>query len=119
MSNTPSDAEIWHMWMPMARMGVADPVEFARAVLAKWGTPQPVVREPQWIDPNDKTQRQYLPHIGEPVMFCHMGKTYYGKQTGGSFVSGVGFAQKHFNTWDCHWMYPPAAHGITGRQKNG
>ncbi len=25
---------------------MADPVEFARAVLAKWGTPQPVVREP-------------------------------------------------------------------------
>ena len=25
---------------------MADPVEFARAVLAKWGAPQPVVREP-------------------------------------------------------------------------
>jgi len=88
-----------------------------RAVLAKWGTPQPVVREPQWIDPNDKTQQQYLPHIGEPVLFCHKGTTYYGKHMGGGFVSGIGFAQKHFNTWHCHWMYPPAAHGIT--QKGG
>ena len=91
--------------------------DFASAVLARWGSPQPVVREPQWINPNDKTQQQYLPHIGEPVLFCHKGTTYYGKHTGGIFVSGVGFAQKHFNTWHCHWMYPPAAHGIT--QKGG
>ena len=41
--NKPTDAEIWQMWMPMVRrMGVADPVDFARAVLAKWGTPAPV-----------------------------------------------------------------------------
>ena len=86
--------------------------------LAAWNrrTPQTVVREPQWIDPNDKTQRQYLPHIGEPVLFCHKGKTYYGKHTGGNFVSGAGFAQKHFNTWQCRWMYPPVAHGIKGGQ---
>lgn len=88
-------------------------------VTARWNrrTPQPVVREPLWIDPNDKTQQQYLPHIGEPVLFCHKGTTYYGKHTGASFVSGVGFAQKHFNTWHCHWMYPPAAHDIA--QKGG
>ena len=56
MSNTPTDAEIWQMWMPMARMGVADPVEFARAVLAKWGTPQPVGRAPltcEWTHNDD------------------------------------------------------------------
>ena len=88
-------------------------------VLAKWGSPQPVVREPQWINPNDKTQQQYLPHIGEPVLFCHKGKTYYGKHTGGDFVSGVGFAQKHFNTWHCRWMYPPVAHGITKGGQHG
>ena len=35
----PTEAEIWQMWMPMVRrMGVADPVDFARAVLAKWGS---------------------------------------------------------------------------------
>ena len=45
MINTPTDAEIWQMWIPMTRMGVADPVEFARAVLAKWSTP-PVAGEP-------------------------------------------------------------------------
>ena len=44
----PTDAEIWQMWMPMVRrMGVADPVEFARAVLAKWGTPPAVAGEPE------------------------------------------------------------------------
>lgn len=38
----PTEAEIWQMWMTMVRrMGVADPVDFARAALAKWGTPQP------------------------------------------------------------------------------
>lgn len=62
-----------------------------------------------WIDPNDKTQKQYLPNIGEPVLFCHRGVTYYGKHTGGSFQSGMGFAAKNFNTWQCRWMYPPAA----------
>ena len=49
MSNTPSDAEI----VELMRDGnncryndEADHIDFARAVLAKWGTPQPVVREP-------------------------------------------------------------------------
>ena len=31
-----------------------------------------------WINPNDKTQKQYLPWIGEKVLFCHGGKVYYG-----------------------------------------
>lgn len=50
MSNTPSDAELsafadafdWDGWIAPALAKRA----FARAVLAKWGTPQPVVREP-------------------------------------------------------------------------
>jgi hypothetical protein len=81
----------------------------------------PPVREPLdgWIDPNDKAQAQYLPHIGEPVLFCHGGQTYWGKHSGGSFVTGVGFAMQHFATWECHWQYPPAAHGITKGDTNG
>ena len=63
-----------------------------------------------WVDPNDKTQKQYLPHIGEPVLFCHKGATYMGKHTGGSFQSES--TNQYFNTWECHWMYFPAAHGI-------
>ena len=63
-----------------------------------------------WVDPNNKTQKQYLPHIGEPVLFCHGGKTYTGKHTGGSFQSEV--TNQYFNIWECHWMYLPAAHGI-------
>jgi len=62
-----------------------------------------------WIDPNDKTQKRWLPHIGEPVLFCHGGKTYLGKHTGGSFKTGHGVCARHFDTWECHWMYPPAA----------
>lgn len=76
-----------------------------RAMLA--AAPQAVATG--WIDPNDKTQKQYLPHIGEPVLFCHDGVTYYGQHTGGSFETANGFAVKFFETWDCLWMYPPAA----------
>ncbi len=53
-----------------------------------------------WIDPNDKTQKQYLPHIGEPVLFCHDGVTYYGQHTGGSFETVNGFSVKYFETCD-------------------
>lgn len=63
-----------------------------------------------WVDPNDKTQKQYLPHIGEPVLFCHGVKTYTGKHTGGSFKSDV--TNQYFNTWECRWMYLPAARNI-------
>ena len=75
--------------------------------------PQPAQRKPltDWIDPNDKTQKQYLPHIGEPVLFCHGGKTYIGKHNGGSFQTEVDYAN-YFNTWECHWMRLPAAHNI-------
>lgn len=76
--------------------------------------PQPK-REPLWIDPNDKTQAQFLPHIGEPVLFCHGGKTYYGHHNGGSFQYGYGVTKRHYNTWECRWMYLPAAHGIKGQ----
>ena len=61
----------------------------------------------QWIDPNDKTQPRYLPHIGEPVLFCHQGKTYYGLHTGGSFKAGHGVTAKLFGTWDCMGMPLP------------
>lgn len=61
-----------------------------------------------WINPNDKTQRQYLPHIGQPVLFCHGGTTYYGKHTGGSFTTGQGATARHFITWDCLWMPLPS-----------
>lgn len=61
-----------------------------------------------WIDPNDKTQKQYLPHIGKPVLFCHSGNTYCGHHNGGSFQN----KDEYFNTWECRWMYLPAAHGI-------
>ena len=67
MSNTPSDAEIWELipddWTmtvqhaPGAKALVLCNVEdFARAVLAKLGTPQPVVREPltcEWTHNDD------------------------------------------------------------------
>jgi hypothetical protein len=72
----------------------------------------PQQRKPLWIDPNDKTQTQFLPHIGEPILFCHKGKTYYGRHTGGSFRTGQGITAIDFITWSCHWMYLPAAHGI-------
>lgn len=68
----------------------------------------------EWIDTNDKTQERFLPNIGEPILFCHDGKTYYGRHNGGSFQYGYGVTKRYFNTWECHWMYFPAAHGIKG-----
>ncbi len=55
MSNTPSKAEIEALAQQhlkafaqfrLGEVWFEGEVEFARAVLAKWGTPQPVVREP-------------------------------------------------------------------------
>ena len=48
MSNTPSNAEAWDLWLESITGGhhPASLAKFARAVLAKWGTPKPVVREP-------------------------------------------------------------------------
>ena len=60
-----------------------------------------------WINPNNKEQSQYLPWIDEEVLFTHKGKTYYGKHTGGSFVTGQGCTKKEFVTWECKWMYLP------------
>ena len=60
-----------------------------------------------WINPNDKTQRRYLPHIGERCLFAHDGRTYYGHHTGGSFQAGAGATAKNFGTWDCIWMPMP------------
>ena len=53
MSNTPSDEEmeqlIFEIYPTYQAPGASQRIlirEFARAVLAKWGKPQPVVREP-------------------------------------------------------------------------
>ena len=56
MTNTPSDAEIealaaehlkaFAQFTGAGDVWVEGEVAFARAVLARWGTPQPVVREP-------------------------------------------------------------------------
>jgi hypothetical protein len=69
-------------------------------------------RNPLWINPNDKTQKKFLPNIGEPILFCHKGNTYYGQHNGGSFQLGYGVTKRYYDTWSCHWMYLPAAHGI-------
>ena len=57
MTNTPSDAEIeklaaehlkaFAQFSGAGDVWVEGEVAFARAVLAKWGTPQPVAREPE------------------------------------------------------------------------
>ena len=43
MTNTPSNAEAWDLWLESITGGhhPASLAKFARAVLAKWGTPQP------------------------------------------------------------------------------
>ena len=62
MSNTPSDAEIDEVTLDVLGYAALDKETnetarmIARAVLAKWGTPQPVVREPltcEWTHNDD------------------------------------------------------------------
>jgi len=72
----------------------------------------------KWIDPNDKSQKQYLPHIGEKVLFCCDGEVYYGHHTGGAFQKGYGVTKSLFPTWDCMWMPLPAAAVATDLEKN-
>lgn len=86
MNNTPSDEEIDSL--VMAYLGDCGPqagriYSFTRAVLAKWGTPQPVVREP-------------LTHDEALDAFCHTPGIYQFVQ---AFMAGVRFAEQ--------------AHGIT------
>ena len=95
---------------PTSTFGGDTPANQARAAIA--AAEQAQQAEPVasgWIDPNNKTKKQFLPHIGEPVLFCHDGVTYYGIHTGGSFKTGQGVTARTFGTWDCQWMYPPAA----------
>jgi hypothetical protein len=70
--------------------------------------PQPEAQAPAvpaWINPCDKSQDRYLPNIGEAVLFKHEGRVYTGKHTGGSFKADFPLG-KHFDTWDCVWVYP-------------
>ena len=65
MTNTPSDADIEALAQQhlkafvqfnLGEVWFEGEVEFARAILAKWGTPQPVVREPltcEWTHNDD------------------------------------------------------------------
>jgi hypothetical protein len=69
-----------------------------------------------WINPSDKTQRKFLPDIGDKVLFCNGNRVYYGHHTGGGFRTGQGAATKYFGTWDCYWMPIPLAHVITKGQ---
>lgn len=48
MSNTPTNAEAWDLWLESITGGhhPASLAKFAREAIVKWGTPQPVVREP-------------------------------------------------------------------------
>lgn len=88
----------------------------AMAAAAPAAPADAVAKDAEWTNPNDKTQAQFLPHIGEQVLFCHGGKVYLGKHTGGSFKAMTPpFA--HFDTWGCLWMYPPKVAAISASKE--
>ena len=73
-------------------------MQYVEELKAEQAEQEPVAK---WIDPNDKSQQQYLPHIGEKVLFCCDGEIYYGHHTGGAFQKGHGVTKSLFPTWDC------------------
>ena len=94
MSNTPSDAEILALaqqhlkafaQFSSGEVWFEGEVEFARAVLEKWGTPQPVVLEPL-------TANQ-VSGLAESAGYWH------GDMIRADFINGIRYAE--------------AAHGIT------
>ena len=96
MSNTPSDAEIEMLaaehlkafsQFPMGgQVWFEGEVEFARAVLAKWGAPQPVVREP--------LSANQVSGLAESAGYWH------GDMSRADFINGIRYAE--------------ASHGIKG-----
>ena len=99
MSNTPSDAEIeklaaehlkaFAQFTGAGDVWVEGEVAFARAVLAKWGSPQPVVREP--------LSANQVSGLAESAGYWH------GDMSRADFINGIRYAE--------------AAHGLT--QKGG
>lgn len=85
MSNTPSDAELQALWEESDH---PLPQNFARAVLAKWGTPQPVVREPLTDDQLREAAKHYCIHANQTRAFiigAHFAELTHGiKPKGGS-----------------------------------
>ena len=76
--NSPTDAELWqlHMQMPGVHK---NPIDFARAVLAKWGTPPAVAGEPvAWLS-TDCIGERYLcftkPNDSDPARPLVFGDT--------------------------------------------
>ena len=115
MSNTPSDAEIEKLaeecgigWA--AGLGGMDDFlrAFSSAVLAKWGTPQPVVREPQcWcltcrpmrVDDPESIRMALCPTCGNkrcPKANNHRNQCSNSNEPGqkGSAYEGCGITQK-------------------------
>ena len=88
MSNTPSKAEIealaqQHLkafvQFSLGEVWFEGEVEFARAVLARWGTPQPVVREPL-------TANQ-VSGLAESAGYWH------GDMSRADFINGIRYAE--------------------------
>ena len=82
MSSMPTDAEIEALWdcyvgEPTAKLPLTrgDKLAFARAVLARWGSPQPVVREPLTPEQIERDS----PMMVEPA----------------AYAAGVRYAEKH------------------------
>ena len=117
MSNTPSDADIEALAQQhlkafvqfnLGEVWFEGEVEFARAVLARWGAPQPVVREPQcWcltcrpmrVDDPESIRMALCPTCGNkrcPKANNHRNQCSNSNEPGqkGSAYEGCGITQK-------------------------
>ena len=94
MSNTPTDAEIDEVTLDVLGYAALDKETndtarmIARAVLAKWGSPQPVVREP--LTANQVSE------------LANSAGYWHGDTSRADFINGIRYAE--------------AAHGIKGGQ---
>ena len=124
MSDAPTDAEIlalaqqhlkaFAQFTGAGEVWFEGEVEFARAVLAKWGTPQPVAREPQcWcltcrpmrVDDPESIRMALCPTCGNkrcPKANNHRNQCSNSNEPGqkGSAYEGCGITQKGVSNAD-------------------
>ena len=121
MSNTPSNAEAWDLWLESITGGhhPASLAKFAHAVLAKWGTPPAVAGEPvAWLS-TDCIGERYLcftkpkdSNPARPLVFGDTTPQPTQAQAGAVPLTDEQLAEMMRETWGCASIAPRHAIGF-------